>query len=303
MLGEARRWSQATEELLTPPLPQGLRPGGRFDRWDPAPPTYVVADVDGTLVGPDGSPTPGVVAAAARAVDAGLKVGFATGRMRLAVESLQQALALTGPHVLHNGAEVRADGQTIATWPLTHEGVSILLDVADTLDLYVELYVEDGFVVSRWDERARPHWDLLGHLPLGIATTVHDVPGPVTKATFAVFDPEVVPRLVDVIDGAGLRAGPAGSPVTPHIMYVNATDRRADKGAALAAGAGYLAVPLASVVAVGDASNDLAMFTVAGTAVAMGQAEPDVIEQAHLVAPAVTGDGVATLLDAVVGWR
>lgn len=284
-------------------VPAGFLPGGRFDRWDPVPPRYVVADVDGTLVGTTGVPTDAVVAAAARAAEAGIRVGFATGRMRLAVVDLWDRLRLPGPHVLHNGAEVRADQRTIAAWPLSRDDVATVLDLADTLDLYVEVYVEDGYLVSRWDERARPHWDLLGHEPLGIVTDPSEVDEPVLKATFGLFDPDHVVPLVEALRGAGLAAGPAGSPVTPTITYVNATDRRVDKGAALAAAAGHLDVPLASVVAVGDAGNDTPMLAVAGTAIAMGQAEPELREAAHLVAPSVDDDGIAAVLDAVVrGW-
>lgn len=287
---------------MTQAVPEGFRAGGRFDRWDPAPPRYVVADVDGTLVGPTGVPTDAVVAAAREAADAGIRVGFATGRMRLAVADLWERLRLPGPHVLHNGAEVRADQRTIASWPLPEEGVAAVLELADTLDLYVELYVEDGFLVSRWDERARPHWELLGHDPLGVVVDPDEVDEPVLKATFGIFEPEHVAPLVDALRGAGLAAGPAGSPVTPHITYVNATDRRADKGAAMAAAAGHLDVPLASVVAIGDAGNDAPMLALAGTAVAMGQAEPELHEAAHLIAPSVEDDGVAAVLRAVVGW-
>lgn len=260
--------------------------------------------MDGTLVGPGGVASDRVVAAAARAAGHGIRVGFATGRMRLAVADLWDQLRLSGPHVLHNGAEVRADQRTVAAWPVPPAGIEAVLDLADTLDLYVELYVDEGFHVSRWDERARPHWELLGHDPLGVVTEVDQLDVPVLKATFALFEPEEadVARLVDALEGAGLAAGAAGSPMTPHIVYVNATDRAVDKGAAVAAGAGHLDVPLASVVAIGDAANDAAMLAVAGTAVAMGQAPADLQEGAHLVAPSVDEDGVAAVLDAVVAW-
>lgn len=283
-------------------LPDGFRPGGRIDDWAPVPPTYVVADVDGTLVGAGGTATERVVAAAARAAEHGVRVGFATGRMRLAVADLWDQLRLPGPHVLHNGAEVRADQHTIATWPVPPPGVEAVLELADTLDLYVELYVEEGFHVSRWEERARPHWDLLGHDPLGVVTRASDLDEPVLKATFGLFTADDVDRLVDALEGAGLAAGAATSPVTPDITYVNATDRAVDKGAAVAAAAGHLDVPLASVVAVGDAANDATMLAVAGTAVAMGQAPADLQDRAHLVAPGVEDDGMAAVLEAVVGW-
>jgi hydroxymethylpyrimidine pyrophosphatase-like HAD family hydrolase len=57
-------------------------------------------------------------------------------------------------------------------------------------------------------------------------------------------------------------------------------------------------------VAVGDAANDLPLLAVAGTAIAMGQAAPEIIAASHLVAPGVDAYGAAVALDAAAaGWR
>jgi Cof subfamily protein (haloacid dehalogenase superfamily) len=283
----------------------GVLPGGRFDAWRPAPPSFVVCDVDGTLVGPLADATDEVVAAVARAQAAGVRVGLATGRMREAVRPLVAQLGALGPHVLHNGAEVRLDGLTVVSWTLTPAQVDGLLGLARTRsDAYVEIYTEDRYVVSSRDGRARPHWEILGHEPdavVGRATDLGDEP--VLKATFAVFDPQGVAPIVDGITAMGLLAGPAGSPRTPDLMYVNATAPGADKGHALTAAADHLGIDLSETVAVGDAHNDLSMLAVAGTAIAMGQADEEVRAAAHLVVPDVEAHGVAVALDAVVGWR
>ncbi|MFP5308062.1 MAG: HAD family hydrolase [Actinomycetes bacterium] len=286
-----------------PDLPGGLRPGGRFDTWAPAPPAYLVADVDGTLVGPTPHASDGVVDAVRAAQAAGLRVGFATGRMRLAVEPLWAQLRADGPHVLHNGGEVRAGGATVASFPVPPERVAAALEACAMADLYLEVYVPDGYHVNVADPRAEPHWELLGHPPLSELGRAREVEGPVLKVTAAVFDRDEVPHVVDLFDGLGLRAGPAGSPLTPTMTYVNGTDPAAHKGTALRAAAAHVGVDLAAVVAVGDAHNDLPMLKVAGTAIAMGQADPDVLAAAHLVAPSVDDDGVAAVLAACLDWR
>jgi hydroxymethylpyrimidine pyrophosphatase-like HAD family hydrolase len=285
-------------------LPTGIRPGGRFDEWRASTVRYAVCDVDGTLIGPHAHATDVVVEAVARAQAAGLRVGYATGRMRDAVAPLHQQLAASGPHVLHNGAEVRADGVTVAAWSLTHAQVDELLVVAtERDDLYLEVYADSGFHVSSWDERARPHWGLLGAEPLSVLTSAADLgDGPVPKATFALFDRAVLPWLTDRLAPLGVAIGTAGSPRTPELVYTNVNHPDADKGAALTAAADHLGVPLAEVAAIGDATNDLSMLAVAGTAIAMGQAEPEVVAAAHLVVPEVDADGVATALDALTGW-
>jgi hypothetical protein len=280
-----------------------LAPGGRHGEWQRPTPGLLACDVDGTTVGPDGTVSPRVVAALRAAVDAGMHVGLATGRMALGVTDVLEATGLRGPHVLHNGAEVRLDGDVVAAWPVPPAAVAALLRAAAATDTYVEVYVDGGYLVTRMDERARPHWDLLGHQPLGIVTTPDDLPGPVPKVTGIGFAPGEAETLARLLEDAGLLPGPAGSPATPALDYVNGTNPAADKGRALRAAAAHLGLPMTATVAVGDAANDLSMLAVAGTAVAMGQAGHDVRAAAHLVAPNVEDDGLAVVADAVVaGW-
>jgi Cof subfamily protein (haloacid dehalogenase superfamily) len=289
---------------VTLALPEGLLPGGRFDDWSPAPPRYLVADVDGTLVGPSPHATDGVVAAARRAADGGLVVGFATGRMRLAVEPLWAQLRLPGPHVLHNGAEVRAGGGTVAAWPLDERGLAAVFATAAELQAYAEVYTADAYHVTVADERARPHWELLGHEPASVVSSPSDLAGAaVLKATFGLFGGADPAAVVARLEAAGLAAGPAGSPLTPTITYVNATDPAVDKGRALRVAAEHVGAELAATVCVGDAPNDLPMLAIVGTAVAMGQAPDEVKAAAHVVVPEVDADGVAHAIDACLAWR
>jgi len=285
-------------------LPDGFLPGGRFAAWDPEPPRYVVADVDGTLVGSSGVATTGVVDAVARARDAGLVLGFATGRTRHAVDDLYRMLHLPGPHVFHNGAEVRAGGATVAFWPLGHQRLRAVMDVANRLRLYVEVYDVDGYWVSAMDERAAPHWELLGFEPKGVIETADQVDGAgVLKATFALFVGQSMPDLLAALEAVDVKPGPAHSPATPQLRYVNATSPNVDKGRALRAAAAHVGASLRATVAIGDALNDLPMLAITGTAIAMGQADEEVSAAAHLIVPGVENDGIATALDALVALR
>ena len=289
---------------LTTALPAGLAPGGRFEGWRPRPVRYVVCDVDGTLIGPEELATPTVAAAIGRAQQAGIRVGFATGRMRDGVSGLQEQLGACGPHVLHNGAEVRADGATVASWTLTAPQIDALLALAhEHDDLYLEVYGESGFHVSALDERARPHWDLLRAEPLGVVRRAADLDGmPVPKATFAVFADAALDWLLDRLASMDAEVGTAGSPRTPGMVFTNVNQPGATKGAAITAAADHLAIATDEVAAIGDAGNDRSMLAVAGTAIAMGQAEPGIVAAAHLVTRSVDEDGVAAALDALIAW-
>ena len=286
-------------------LPAGVSAGGRFTDWGGQPVDYVVCDVDGTLIGPAELASDEVAVAIGQAQTAGLRVGYATGRMRDAVAALHRQLDARGPHILHNGAEVRADGRTIAGWSLTPDEVDLLLGVAaERDDLYLEVYATSGFLVSAWDERARPHWDLLGAEPSGVLSGGDELDDPVVpKATFTTFTDDALRWLVGRLAELPLEVGRAGSPLTPHLTFVNVSRPGATKGAALQVAADHLGLPLARVAAIGDASNDRSMLQAAGTAIAMGQAPDEIRQTAHLVVPDVDAHGVATALHALVSWR
>ncbi len=290
---------------LAPALPPGLGPGGRFEHWRPGALRYVVADVDGTLIGPESLATSAVVDAVGRVEAAGIRFGYATGRMRDGVRDLHEQLGTSGPHILHNGAEVRVDGRTVASWSLDPGDLGALLDLAAANeDVVVEIYGTSGFHVSSWDERGRAHWDLIGAEPLGLATGPDQFgDGPVPKATFVVFSDEAHDWLLAELSRLDAEIGTATSPRLPGIWFTNVNRPGATKGSALLAATEHLGVDPDAVAAIGDAANDASMFAVAGTAIAMAQAEPGIREAAHLVTRSVDEDGVAVALDALIATR
>lgn len=290
---------------MTPPalpLYDGLRPGGRFGEWAPAPPGYVVADVDGTLLGADRRATAQVEAAVRACVDSGLPVGLATGRMPGACNALAAQLGTPGPHVVHNGAEVRAEGRRVAAWPLTPAAARLVAQGCLALGCYAEFYVGEGFWVTDRRPPARRHWEILGREPDGLLADLDLERVEVIKVTAMALDDDGARAVVEGLAVGGLLAGLAHAPALPGIRFVNVTDAEADKGQAVATAAARLGVPAAAVVAIGDGHNDLPMLQVAGTAIAMGQAAPEVQAAAHLVVPAVQADGVAHALRAVTAW-
>lgn len=281
-------------------LAGGIHPGGRFDVWHRAIPRYVVADVDGTLLGEAPEATDAVIGALVRAQDAGLAVGFATGRMRAAVEPLWRRAPIEGPHILHNGAQVRHGGATVGAWPLSSEEVRRLVDLCHEHRWYAELYVGDGYLVTDRREEAAVHWRMLHREPDGTTADLDVDEHEVVKATVLAFDDPG--QVADLLQRARLTTGVATSPHAPGVDFINVTNPRAHKGNALRFAADRLGIGLHSVVAIGDGHNDLPMLGVAGTAIAMGQAPDAVKEAAHLVVPEVDVDGVVHALEAAAAW-
>lgn len=288
------------------PLPDGVQPGGRFTEWAGRAPRYVVCDVDGTLVGTEPGAREDVVRAVHVAQARGIAIGVATGRMRAATRALRAQLNVEGPHIHFDGAAVHHERGVIDARPLTLEQAGRLLDLVRAFrDAYVEFYTADHYVVSAADERAAPHWDMLGQPPTAVVERVDDLDGQTwIKGTIVAFDQgrRQRARLADAVVDLGLRAGMSTSPRTPELTYLNVTDPAVDKGWGVARAARFLGVSLTQVMAVGDAPNDVPMFARAGTAVAMGQADASVRDAAHLVVADVSHDGAAAAIRAAAAW-
>ena len=254
-------------------LPDGVLPGGRFDAWSRVPARYVVLDVDGTLLSHALEATAVVAAAVEEARAAGVHVALASGRLPSGVARVAQQLGLDGPNIVLNGAQLRSNGSALATWPLSEAERHALLAFCREHDLYAELYVDDGFWVTRLDERYRLHWEIVTGWPLGTADDVDLDAQPIIKGTVVGFgDAE---RDFLVVGPGGARADcPASAawPPMPGAALINVTSPDADKGVALRHAADLLGVPMDAVAAIGDADNDASMLAVAGTAIAMGQA-------------------------------
>lgn len=74
----------------------------------------------------------------------------------------------------------------------------------------------------------------------------------------------------------------------------------ANKGAALLALGRLLGIPKEGVMAMGDGSNDLEMMKAVGYSVAMGNAHPNVLAAATTVTATANEDGVALAIEAVL---
>ncbi len=262
----------------------------------------VLLDVDGTLMGPTRVVTDGVVAAVGRAVAAGLLVGFATGRPVSGVAEAQSQLNLDGPHVVLNGAQVRKNGAAVRSWPMSAEQRQQVLDLCAERDLYAELYTTDSLLVTAFDRRYESHWTEVIGMPAGTVDERPDLAAQTIKMTMVTTTDEERAAVVAAIEQLGLTPGPATSPVTPGLTYINITSPEANKGNAVRSIAELEGITTDEVVAIGDGANDLPMLQAAGTAIAMGGAEPSVAAASHFEVAGVEEDGAAQALDAVVAW-
>lgn len=282
-------------------VPAGFEPGGRFEEWDRPDVAYVALDMDGTILAADDKVAAQTVTAMLSAVERGVAVGLASGRMRNGAVHIHDVVSVPGPHIFHDGAEVRADGRTVAAFPLDRSDVDAILAIAADLDAYCELYGVEDYHITRNHDGAELHWRSLARDPAGMVADL-DLGGIFFKATFIGFSAAETSAIETGAMEAGLDIGTAKA-TGMDWDFINIKQRGVNKGRGLDAVVDYLGITLDQSMAVGDGRNDIPMLVRAGTAVAMGQASQTVRDASHLVTRTVADFGAAFALDGLANAR
>jgi Cof subfamily protein (haloacid dehalogenase superfamily) len=271
-------------------------------------------DIDGTIVGHDFLISDRTVAAIRGAVERGVRVSLATGRMPSSAVVYANRLGLTEPIIGHQGALVRA-------MPVKREVVTEAAPVVrGRVGRILHHEPMDAAVVREAIEWCRangldPHVNDREELVVW-----QDDPSFEDYSTYLGTGAELVPDLVGAIRRPMTKVISVGEPPLPTSLYWVAKAHfagRADatlshprflefvapgvsKGRAVAWLAHRAGIPLSQVMTIGDAYNDLEMISDAGHGAAMASAPPEVRLAARYIAAPVEEDGSAALIEQLI---
>jgi Cof subfamily protein (haloacid dehalogenase superfamily) len=258
----------------------------------------IVLDLDGTLLDGRKLITDRTRVTLERAQSDGVAVAIATGRSYAMARFFVDGLPLNGPQITYNGAAIvdPVTSRPMYLQALPSNLVSPVIGFLCDERVFTSYFTEDDIYV-------------LQRSSLELALVPADMPPAKEVASFdellhhpAIKIVATAPR--DRIDA--LR--PVGEAAFGADLYVTRTDAvlleflhpEVSKGAALRKVMQSLGLDSDQVIAFGDSHNDLDLLQIAGTGVAMGNADNEVKAQADIVAPPNTEDGVARVLEAML---
>jgi Cof subfamily protein (haloacid dehalogenase superfamily) len=255
-------------------------------------------DVDGTLVGTGGFIHPSVWDAAERAREQGIHLALCSGRPAFGV-ALEYArrLEAAGWHIFQNGASIvhLATGKSRSV-PIPLEWKETLINQARSTGEVLELYSDTTYVAESTSSWAREHADLLG-VPFE-PSPLESLTQPIVRAQW-LLSPERAREFTSA-PHPGLEVAQSGSPLMPDTQFVGLTRAGVTKGSAIRSVAEGSGVALQEVMYVGDAGNDLSALRIVGHPIAMGNADPAVIEAARHVVGHVNQGGLAQALEIAI---
>ena len=256
----------------------------------------VATDLDGTVVGHDGSISPRTRAVLASVQDAGIRIVFVTGRPPRWMRPIADATDHRGLAVCANGAYVYDlhEETVVESYPLSvthaHTAVRRLRSVLPAAGFGVERV--EGF---SHDPSYHPRWDV-GSVRVAPIEELLDRPLAKLLVRDETSTGDAMLALArPVLEGV---ADVTHSNVYDCLLELSA--HGVSKATTLERLAASWGIERHEVIAFGDMPNDVAMLRWAGVGYAVADAHPEVLRAVDHVTAGVDDDGVAVVLEALL---
>lgn len=239
----------------------------------------LILDLDGTVILQGGNEPPSIRVTNAIAVAKDrIHITVASGRPLHVASHIIDHLSLSGPCVLHNGAQIYDPVKKImiSSYPL---GQQVLPEIFSVFKKYsYTILISDG-----WND------------------VVYDrsiIPDVVMSAWMDEVDRSDVDAIIEnlqKISGVSVHKMPAKS--KEGCFSVEVTNAQATKLHGIIEIMKLLHINKEEVIGVGDSYNDFPLLMASGLKIAMGNAIPELKAIADFIAPSVDEDGVATIIE------
>ena len=268
-------------------------------------------DIDGTLIEDDGVIGERTIRAVQAAMDLGVLVIVATGRMPSSAMGYVDALRIHGPLLAYQGALIRADpdpaharkrgtglplGRIVSHTPMTAEVARDIVVWVRGRNLDPHLNHLERFILRADDPGAEDYSRFNGvsaELAADLATAITH---PITKILAAGEAEDVAAAFGPATEQFAGRAAVTVS----HPRFLEFLAPGVSKGRALRRVARRAGIPLGQVMAIGDQRNDLEMIAAVGHGVAMPSAPAEVLAIARYIAEPVGDEGAAQMIERLV---
>lgn len=256
----------------------------------------IVSDLDDTLLNSASALTERTVNALQRAMDRGVYVVLASGRMPRAMLNYAEQISVNAPIIAYNGAVTLdlADGHALSRFSVPKDAAIAVCERAAMENLYIQAFINGAYYFEEENEYNRRYGQSIGL----IGTAVHQ-----PLARFIDRDCEKLlligdaERMTRAAIGFSDQFGGRLNCFISRPTYIECTGIEATKGNAVRALAETLSVKPEEIVAFGDAQNDLSMLFYAGRGYAVANARPEVLDAVKYRAPSNDKDGVAQTIE------
>jgi len=255
----------------------------------------IAIDIDDTLLNDDIQVTEGTKKALERAINAGVTVTLATGRMYASAKKIAEQIQLNVPIITYQGALVKTllDGEVLYERSVPADAARKVLDYANEHGLHLQLYVDD--VLYGTEDNARIQaYSKLTNIPYVIEPNFELLIDKPNHKMLIIDEPEVLDHHIEILQQM---LGDQLHITKSKAHYLEFMHKEGTKGHALQFLAQHIGCSMDQTIGIGDAWNDREMISVAGLGVAMGNAVPSLKEIADYVTLSNNEEGVRHVIE------
>ena len=257
--------------------------------------SFLLADVDGTLVTEDKVLTPRARQAVVRLHDKGIRFAITSGRPPRGMSMFVDPLGLTEPVAGFNGgAYVAPDMSVLETHTLAAEASSKAIEMLGKLGLDAWLYTGKSWYLRNPDAPhvARESWTV--KFAPEVTKSYEEYYADAVKIV-GISDDHALVQKAETEIGKALDGSASVARSQPY--YLDITNTNANKAAVVRYHASRLGIPTSQIATIGDMPNDVLMFRVSGFSIAMGNASDEVKSQAAAVTDSYNDEGFAKAVE------
>ena len=257
--------------------------------------SLVVADVDGTLVTPDKVLTERACAAVKKLQDADIMFAVTSGRPPLGLKMLVKPLSIKVPIGAFNGGVfINPDFSVIEQNCLPKEITEQAISIIRKHNLDVWIYSgKDWYVQDRNGAHVNRESNTVQFEPI-VVDSYDDLLDAAVKIVGVSDDLDAVEKCEAE---AQKELGKNASASRSQDYYLDITHPCANKGTVVKRLSEILDIPLENIATLGDMPNDVPMFELSGTSIAMGNASEKVQQQATYTTASYTEEGFAKAIE------
>ncbi|KMY54008.1 hydrolase [Bacillus sp. FJAT-27231] len=255
----------------------------------------VAIDLDGTLLNDELVVSQGTIQAIQRAVEQGVVVTIATGRMFLSAKPFAKQLGLNVPLITYQGALIKDVEEKAVMYErlvpphLAHD----LINIAKKRNLHLQVYQDDVLYAASENDFIREYVEA-AKVPYKVEPDLAKLASRGFQKALFIDAPEYIDELQAEL--RELFSGQANF-LKSKSAYLEVTHPEADKGIALLHLAQELGIDRSEIIGIGDSYNDFDLVTTAGLGVAMGNAVQGLKDKADYISRSNNEEGVRHVIE------
>lgn len=255
----------------------------------------IAIDVDDTLINDDKQVTPGTKRALERAIELGVTVTLATGRMYASAHHIALQTGLNVPLITYQGSLVKnvMDGKVLYERSVPRDAALKLLHYCNKYSLHLQLYIDDK-LYAREENQKLIDYAKLSDIPYFIEPDFDRLIASPSTKMLMIDEPDRLDRVAaDLKELLGVAVHITKS--KPHFLEV--THCEGTKGCALRYLTEQFGYSAEETIGIGDSWNDHDLIETAGLGVAMGNAVDSLKAIADYVTKSNNDEGVRHVIE------